>query len=83
MTIIHHINFTPVHLGSGWMATEAWVIGGPLVLIQAQSQTGEVLKSRLDMGKEIFIDPWPIKANEGDIRKLVATVNVAFDKPSW
>ena len=79
----HHINFMPVHLGPGWMATGAWATGGAIVLIEAQSQTGQVFKSRLDMHKAMFIDPLPIKASEDDIRTLVAEVNAVSDEPSW
>ncbi|MEK7296961.1 MAG: hypothetical protein AAB069_03575 [Planctomycetota bacterium] len=81
----NHINFSPVNLGHGWEADEAWETGGPIVLIKAQSQKGKkIFKSRFDMQKAIFIDPMPIKkANNVVIRNLVLAVNAAFKKPRW
>ena len=81
---INHIKFSPVNLGYGWKAEEAWETGGPIVLIKAQSQKEKkVFKSRFDMQKAIFIDPLPIeKANNATVvRNLVSAVNAAFKKP--
>lgn len=69
------INLKPVDLGQGWEATSAWVTGGPIVLIQANSPTGQTVKSRLDVQKSIFIDPLPIKAKKADIQHLAQVVS--------
>lgn len=82
---VNHINFSPVNLGQGWEADEAWETGGPIVLIKAQSQKGKkIFKSRLDMQKAIFIDPLPIKKTDNAVvRNLVVAVNAAFKKSQW
>jgi hypothetical protein len=72
----------PVDLGQGWEATRVWITGGPIVLIQANSPTGQIVKSRLDMQKSMFIDPWPIKAKEEDIQHLVEVVSASAEPSS-
>jgi hypothetical protein len=71
------ITIEPVNLGQGWEATRAWITGGPIVLIQANSPTGQIVKSRLDMQKSMFIDPLPIKAKKADIQHLVQVVSAS------
>ena len=71
------ITIEPVDLGQGWEATRVWITGGPIVLIQANSPTGEIVKSRLDMEKSMFIDPLPIKAKKTDIQHLVQVVSAS------
>ncbi len=73
----------PVELGLGWEATRAWVTGGPVVLIQANSPTGQIVKSRFDMQKSMFIDPMPVEAKKADIEHLVEALNAAADPSSW
>lgn len=73
----------PVELGQGWEATRAWTTGGPIVLIQANSPTGQIVKSRLDMQKSMFIDPLPIEAKKADIQHLVEAVNASAGTSSW
>jgi uncharacterized membrane protein YcaP (DUF421 family) len=73
------ITIEPVALGQGWEATRAWITGGPIVLIQANSPTGQIVKSRLDMQKLMFIDPLPIKAKKANVQHLVQVVNASVD----
>ena len=73
----------PINLGLGWEATSAWVTGGPVVLIQATSSTGETVKSRFDMQKSMFIDPLPVKTKKTDIQHLVEALNAATDTSNW
>jgi hypothetical protein len=76
------ITIEPVDLGQGWEATRTWRTGGPIVLIQANSPTGQIVKSRLDMQKSMFIDPLPIKAKKADIQHLVQVVSASSDTSS-
>jgi hypothetical protein len=71
----------PITLGPGWKATRAWLTGGPVVLIQAKSRTGQIVKSRFDMQKSMFIDPLPMKMEEANIQHLVEALNAATDAP--
>lgn len=79
------IEIKPINLGLGWEATDAWVTGGPVILIQATSSTGTTVKSRFDMQKSMFIDPLPegVETKKEDLQHLVKALNAAADISRW
>jgi hypothetical protein len=79
-TVPLHLEPVPIDLGTGWKATDVWVTGGPIFLVQATSESGQVQKSRLDTHKSMFIDPLPITADEKRIQDLVDVVISATGK---
>jgi hypothetical protein len=72
-----HIEFEPVTLSPGWEASDAWVPGGPIVLIHAQSAQGDAARSRFDVHKAMFIDPMPFEVTPEGTRELAGTVIAA------
>jgi hypothetical protein len=69
-----HFNIGPVHLGSKFEAKDVTVFGGPIVLVKATDSVGTIVLSRLDIQKQVFIDPNPIDASREQMRSLVAAV---------
>jgi hypothetical protein len=50
-------------LGASWRAVEAWFRSGPLVLVQAERTGDQPIRARLDLDKQVFIDPTPFDSS--------------------
>jgi hypothetical protein len=70
-----------VQLGDKFFATHVWVGEGPIVLVTAVNGTGETYRSRLDMHKNIFIDPLPYEVSDSNVGALVKAINVIQADP--
>lgn len=73
----HKMHLEPVDLGSGLVATDAWIAEGPIVLIETTTNDGVHVKSRLDLQKVMFIDPLPGERSASSIHTLVNAVVAA------
>ncbi len=51
--------------------TGAWEADGPIYLVKFESKDGKVFRSRFDLHKEIFIDPFSVKVGPNKIKQLV------------
>lgn len=72
MQDVRTVKLDHLAIGGGAYANEAWLLGGPIVLVGAQHGQ-ELAKSRLDLQKGVFLDRLPGGAQpstEG-IRQLV------------
>jgi hypothetical protein len=63
-----------VNMGSDWRATDLWSANKPIILIGLRSLAGEILKSRFDFAKGIFIDPIPVAADEESTESLLSAI---------
>jgi len=72
------LTFPAVSIGNGWKVTKAWITGSPIALVVLYA-AAETKKSRLDLQKEMFIDPLPseLEPNKDSIHKVVAAITAA------
>lgn len=66
-----------VQVDSDLKATGVWASDGPIYLVELESDTGDVLKSRFDTQKAAFIDPVPGAEHEGaqELAKSLAAIS--------
>lgn len=82
----HKLHLEGVDIGGGVIATDAWVSGSPIVLIETMMKGNpdrkSRIKSRLDLQKQMFIDPLPGDRTATGIGALVkAVVEAGLRRP--
>jgi hypothetical protein len=66
-----------IEVDGDYTATGAWESEGPICLVRFQSKDGKVFRSRFDVQKEIFIDPFSVKVDQAGIKKLAKSLATA------
>lgn len=61
---------TATDLGASWKAVRAWLRSSPLVLVQVEGGSGQLVKARLDLDKQVFIDPTPFASSGARVHLL-------------
>lgn len=67
---------TPLDIGGDLVATDVWISASPIVLVSTHERWNKTTetKSRLDLQKQIFMDPLPGEPSREGIRDLVHSV---------
>ena len=77
------LNLQSIDVGGGVVAVRAWFEpSSPIVLVETHGVDGSAMKSRLDLGKGMFIDPLPGVATEDGVERVVRGIGDAFQASS-